>query len=178
MKCSVLAGDFEKYADRKLISMSEDEIAYSYPIYAEGIGFPSLEMQNLTMHYPFITANNEKPEDKTRAAANIMRFMKKISEPEVGCEIWRIINKDMYFISKETIWNTRALLANSAKIKFDEWEDLDALEKRLDAGERIFKITQNNGGDGCSNTAIYGFGGWNTQFNSDKMAEVLYAEIL
>ena len=68
------------------------------------------------------------------------------------------------------------MLENKADLVFDKWEDLDALEKRLDEGQRLFVIRQNNGGDGWDSDAVYALGGWDCKFGDKAVVEILYSE--
>ena len=117
----------------------------------------------------------ETKKDKKIAAEQIMKLVKFIKNHE-DSDLYHFINTHTYFISKRTIWNTRALLESKAKLAFDKWEDLDALEKRLDEGQRLFVIHQNQGGDGWDSDAVYALGGWGAKFGDKASVEVLYSE--
>lgn len=168
---------FGKETGEKVIEANDDHIVISYPVYASGIAFPSMNMTSFTCHYHWIDPSQEKKEDRKHAAKRIMQLMNMIKGYDYG-DLYYFINTHTYFISKETIWNTRALLENNAELIFEKWEDLDALEKRLNEGQRLFVIRQNNGGDGWDNDAIYALGGWDSKFADKATAEILWSEIM
>lgn len=60
-----------------------------------------------------------------------------------------------YQITKSTIKNTRDMIAAGLHVELDKWENLDELEKRLDAGQKLFCIHNNYQGDGWDKDAIY-----------------------
>lgn len=80
---------------------------------------------------------------------------------------------ELYEITLDTILNTKDLIAAGKKVILAKWMDLDVLEKRVRAGDRIFHIRMNQGGDGVSHTAIYAFGGWDADFNRYAKCEIL-----
>lgn len=167
--------NFGKDTGEKLVEATDNAITVSYPVYASGIAFPSTDMQGFTSHYSFCDPAKETKEDRKHAAERIMQLMNIIKNPE-DSDLYHFVNTHTYFISKNTIWNTRALLENKAELTFEKWENLDELEKRLDEGQRLFVIRQNNGGDGWNNDAIYGLGGWDTKFGEKATLEVIYSE--
>lgn len=166
---------FGKGTGEKLVEATEDKVTVSYPVYASSIAFPALDMEYFTGHYSFIDPAKETKKDRKHAAEQIINLVNFIKNPE-DSDLYHFINTHTYFISKNTIWNTRALLESKADIVFDEWEDLDALEKRLDEGQRLFVIRQNNGGDGWDSDAVYALGGWDCKFGDKATVEVLYSE--
>lgn len=60
-----------------------------------------------------------------------------------------------YQITKNTIKNTRDMIAANMEVVLNDWEDLDKLEKRLNEGQQIFCIHNNYQGDGWDSDAIY-----------------------
>ena len=62
---------------------------------------------------------------------------------------------DIYQITKDTIDNTRNLIAQGYKVELEEWEDLDRLDAKLDSGESIFYVRIANSGDGYGDFYIY-----------------------
>ena len=166
---------FGKDTGEKLIEATDNKVVVSYPVYASGIAMPSMDMGGFTSHYSWCTPDKETKEDKKHAADNILRLMNIIKNPE-DSDLYHFVNTRTYFISKNTIWNTRALLENNAELTFEKWENLDKLEKRLDEGQRLFVIRQNNGGDGWKNNAIYSLGGWDTAFGKKATFEIIYSE--
>ena len=61
----------------------------------------------------------------------------------------------IYQITKDTIDNTRNLIAQGYKIELREWEDLDRLDAKLDSGESIFYVKIAHSGDGYGDFYIY-----------------------
>lgn len=169
--------NFGKDTGEKLVEATDDAITVSYPVYASSVAVPSMDMHDITLHYTWNDNENSTPEEKKRAYDSIMRIMKTIKDPN-DSEIYHFVNTKTYFISKNTIWNTRALLENGAELTFDKWEKLDELEKRLDEGQRLFVIRQNNGGDGWDNDAVYALGGWDCKFGEKAEVEVIYSECM
>ena len=169
--------NFGKDTGEKLVEATDNAITVSYPVYASGIAMPSMDMRGFTSHYSWCTPDKETKEDRKHAADNILRLMNIIKNPE-DSDLYHFVNTHTYFISKNTIWNTRALLENNAELTLEKWENLDELEKRLDEGQRLFVIRQNNGGDGWDNNAIYGLGGWDAKFGDKAAVEVLHSECM
>ena len=62
---------------------------------------------------------------------------------------------DIYQITKDTIDNTRNLIAQGYKVELGEWEDLDRLDAKLDSGESIFYVRIAHSGDGYGDFYIY-----------------------
>lgn len=60
-----------------------------------------------------------------------------------------------YQITMNTIKNTKDLISAGVKIEFNKWENVELLEKRLKAGEKIFMIRNNYSGDGYLSDGIY-----------------------
>ena len=166
---------FGKDTGEKLVEAAEDKVTISYPVYASSIAFPALDMEYFTGHYDFADPAKETKKDRKHAAEQIINLVNFIMNTK-DSDLYHFINTNTYFISKRTIWNTRALLESKADLAFDEWEDLDALEKRLDEGQRLFVIRQNNGGDGWDSDAVYALGGWDCKFGDKAAVEVLYSE--
>ena len=63
------------------------------------------------------------------------------------------------------------------EVFLDNWcKDLDALQKRIDEGQRLFGLTMNQGGDGMSQDTIYALDGWDSDFNKHANVEILHSE--
>ena len=84
----------------------------------------------------------------------------------------------IYFISKRTIENTRALIAEGKPLILDKWIDLDKLENLLNDGHKLYSIHVNQGGDGQDFKTIYSLGGWDGQnvFNDLPQVEIFDCE--
>ena len=89
-------------------------------------------------------------------------------------------NSNTYFISRSTIWNTRALIAAGYEVELEKWMDLDKLDKMLQNDDKIFNIRVNNGGDGVAEDALFTFGGWDGEdvFENMSGVEVLGIETM
>lgn len=166
---------FGKITGEKVVEATSTSITVSYPRWVQGIAVSSTSMDSLTGHYCFGGSIKGTKAEKIEAGKRIIELMNMIEDTKHNW-LYDFIDTDTYFISKKTIWNTRALLACHAKMSFEKWEDLNALEKRLDEGQRIFSIRQNQSGDGWDNNAIYALGGWNATINKNAQVEVLQSE--
>lgn len=62
---------------------------------------------------------------------------------------------DIYQITKDTIDNTRNLIAQGYRVDLEDWEDLDMLDAKLDNGESIFYVRIAYSGDGYGDFYIY-----------------------
>ena len=62
---------------------------------------------------------------------------------------------DIYQITKDTIDNTRNLIAQGYRVDLEDWEDLDMLDAKLDNGESIFYVRIAHLGDGYGDFYIY-----------------------
>lgn len=60
-----------------------------------------------------------------------------------------------YQITMNTLKNTHEMVEAGFKLKFEKWEDIDGLEKRLKDGQRLFFIANDCQGSGWSNDAVY-----------------------
>jgi hypothetical protein len=78
-------------------------------------------------------------------------------------DINRFSHSYIYFISKRTIENTRALITEGKPLILDKWIDLDKLENLLNDGHKLYSIHVNQGGDGQDFETIYSLGGWKGQ---------------
>jgi hypothetical protein len=78
-------------------------------------------------------------------------------------DINRFNHSHIYFISKRSIENTRALIAEGKPLTLDKWIDLDKLENLLNDGHKLYSIHVNQGGDGQDFKTIYSLGGWKGQ---------------
>lgn len=79
---------------------------------------------------------------------------------------------DIYQITKDTIDNTRNLIAQGYRVELKDWEDLDTLDAKLDSGESIFYVRIANSGDGYGDFYIY------CEDGADGLAGVSGIEVL
>ena len=82
----------------------------------------------------------------------------------------------MYSITQQTIDITRRMLELGYELEFDKWEDLDALEKRLKNGERLYQIYLSHDGDGEDCDSIFGLIGWDSRFDDGLPIEIIHSE--
>lgn len=82
--------------------------------------------------------------------------LKHLAEENVECEkLVNYRNPRCYAITLNTIKNTRDILNAGYKLEFDKFEDLDELEARLNAGEKLYRIHIGHSGEGYGNYEIY-----------------------
>jgi hypothetical protein len=105
--------------------------------------------------------NTAQKEDYKEMADSIYEYAKTQSDKYY--DINRFNHSYIYFISKRTIENTRALIAEGKPLILDKWIDLDKLENLLNDGHKLYSIHVNQGGDGQDFKTIYSLGGWEGQ---------------
>ena len=77
-------------------------------------------------------------------------------------------------VTMNSILNTQDLIAEGKEIELPNWcQDLEAMKKRIEGGDRIFCIEMNQGGDGQNMGALYALNGWDSDFNRYADVEVL-----
>ena len=77
-------------------------------------------------------------------------------------------------VTMNSILNTQDLIAEGKEIELPSWcQDLEAMKKRIEDGDRLFCIEMNQGGDGQNMGAIYALNGWDSDFNRYAEVEVL-----
>ena len=152
-----------------------DEITHVKDIIAERIVVSNDVMTNTFRRYHFKDAvGNEYPqseEDIKSRVESIVEFSKKHTLDESyfdeTCHA-----SDIYQITQDTIDNTRDLIAAGHKIIFDDWEDLDKLEKKIKDGDIVFALRVARDGDGYGDFYIY------TEKSSGCIDEVSGLEIV
>ena len=157
------------------IDMQNDPTEFTDRI--DEIAIKSGEMPYITQNYHFGSDYFADPMKQAIAAAKIAEFAGYYSD-YARIDYRARSNSDTYFISLNTIWNTRALIASGKDVVLDKWMDLDKLECMLKDGMKIFKVHVNNGGDGVAEDALYTFGGWEGEDLFDNMTgiDLLYSE--
>jgi hypothetical protein len=120
--------------------------------------------------------NTVQKEDYKEMANSIYEYAKTQSDKYYNINGFK--NSYIYFISKRTIENTRALIAEGKPLVLDKWIDLDNLEKLLNDGHKLYSIHVNQGGDGQDFKTIYSLGGWDGQnvFNDLPLVEIFNCE--
>ena len=159
------------------IDMQNDPTEFTDRI--DEIAIKSGEMPYITQNYHFGSDYSADPMKQAIAAAKIAKFAGYYSD-YADIDYRARSNSDTYFISLNTIWNTRALIASGKDVVLDKWMDLDKLECMLKDGMKIFKVHVNNGGDGVAEDALYTFGGWEGEDLFDDMTgiDMLYSETM
>ena len=72
----------------------------------------------------------------------------------------------IYQITQDTLDNTRSLIQEKVKMKFESWEKLDELQARLDDNQKILCIKIADSGDGYGDYHIY------REFDSDGLSKL------
>lgn len=110
-----------------------------------------------TMRYEFNRYGYDTDNDD-RSIKHRIKQLKKIAEEYADYENGKIIgcpHIGCYAITLNTINNTRDLLKAGIKLEFNENINIDDLEKRLKAGEKIFNVHIGHDGEGYGDFEIY-----------------------
>lgn len=162
----------------RLIESTDEKIVIEHDEVIYGMAVPAHKIDRITMEYHWNDDYSCDIEKQKKAAKEILDFAKNYSGANVdyNCRY----DSHTYFISRNTIWNTRALIAAGYSVELEKWMDLDKLDKMLQAGDQIFRVHINNGGDGVDDDALYTFGGWDGEdiFEDMNGAEVLDGETM
>lgn len=177
IKRLINAGEY--YGNPDVASEDENSITLAFTDRVEEIAIESGEIPYITNNCHWGSDYPADPMKQTIAANKITKFARYYSD-YAGIDYRARSNSDTYFISLNTIWNTRALMAAGKDVVLDKWMDLDKLEGMLRDGMRIFKVRVNNGGDGVAEDALYTFGGWEGEDLFDNMTGInlLYSETM
>ena len=177
IKRLINAGEY--YGNPDVASEDENSITLAFTDRVEEIAVESGEIPYITNNCHWGSDYSADPMKQAIAAAKIAEFARYYSD-YAGIDYRAKSNSDTYFISLNTIWNTRALIAAGKDVVLDKWMDLDKLEDMLKNGIKIFKVHVNNGGDGVSEDALYTFGGWEGEDLFDDMTgiDMLYSETM
>lgn len=106
---------------------------------------------------PYCMPGKSAGERLKRRVSEILKVIKYVDSDEV--DAWRTpAGAETYLITKNTIANTRDLIAAGRDVRLDKWEDLDALEARLDAGETLCRIGCGDSGEGECDNRLFSFG--------------------
>lgn len=143
-----------------------------------GMAIPKHKVDYVTMEYHWNDDYECDIEKQKNAAKAIAEFAKNYSDSKTDYKCR--YDSATYFISRNTIWNTRALIAAGYEVELEKWMDLDKLDEMLKNNDKIFGIRVNNGGDGVDEDALYTFGGWDGEDVFEDMIgiEVLYLETM
>ena len=157
-----------------ITSESEDKVEYTEPRLVGGITVTSNVME-YSLSVPKWRMG-EIGEDKAKEL--IVQSIKNCAKAadEHG-RFFRGDTSKIYEITSDTIANTKLLVEMGEEVFLDNWcKDLDALQKRIDEGQRLFGLTMNQGGDGMSQDTIYALDGWDSDFNKHANVEILHSE--
>jgi len=162
----------------RIIENSDEKIVLEYDDAIDGMAIPKHEVDHVTMEYHWDDDYTCDIEKQKKAAKAIVKFAKNYSDTKTDYKCRN--DSATYFISRTTIWNTRALIAAGYEVELEKWMDLDKLDEMLKNGDKIFSIRVNNGGDGVDEDALYTFGGWDGEdvFENMSGVEVLGGETL
>lgn len=176
-----LKDDIAKQAispDEHIIENTDEKIVLEHDDVVYGMAIPKHYVDYVTMEYHWNDDYKCDIEKQKKAAIEIVKFAKNYSDSKMDYKCYS--DSSTYFISRTTIWNTRALIAAGYKVELEKWMDLDKLDKMLQNGDKLFNIRVNNGGDGVDEDALYTFGGWDGEdiFENMSGVEVLGGETM
>ena len=168
--------DLELNEDERIVEENDSSLTIEYNNIAGNITVSSYYMDYVTGAYHWNNDYSCKEEEQKKAAELIVDFAKTTSEMDYKASR----NSNTYAITRNSIWNTRALIAAGYEVELEQWMDLDTLEERIKSGDKIFVVHVNNGGDGESDDAVYSYGGWDGEdvFNNISNVEVIYSEVM
>ena len=146
------------FVDERVIENTDEKIVIETNDVIYGMAVPKHYVNYITSEYHWNDDYACDIEKQKKAAKAIFDFAKNYSDAKTDYKCRS--DSNTYFISRNTIWNTRALIAAGYNVELDGWMDLDKLDKMLQDGDQIFSIRINNGGDGVDEDALFTFGGW------------------
>lgn len=164
--------------DERVIENTDDYVVIETDDVVYGMAIPKRYVEYVTMEYHWNDDYKCDIEKQKNAAIEIVKFAKNYSDHKADYK--SRYNSNTYFISRSTIWNTRALIAAGYEVELEKWMDLDKLDKMLQNDDKIFNIRVNNGGDGVAEDALFTFGGWDGEdvFENMSGVEVLGIETM
>ena len=164
--------------DERVIENTDEKIVLEHDAIVYGMALPTHYVDYVTHEYHWNDDYKCDSEKQKNAAKAIFEFAKNYSDSRTDYKCR--YDSSTYFISRTTIWNTRALIAAGYEVELEKWMDLDKLDKMLQNGDRLFNIRVNNGGDGVDEDALYTFGGWDGEdiFENINGVEVLDGETM
>ena len=164
--------------DERVIENTDDYVVIETDDVVYGMAIPKRYVEYVTMEYHWNDDYKCDIEKQKNAAIEIVKFAKNYSDHKADYK--SRYNSNTYFISRSTIWNTRALIAAGYEVELEKWMDLGKLDKMLQNDDKIFNIRVNNGGDGVAEDALFTFGGWDGEdvFENMSGVEVLGIETM
>lgn len=99
---------------------------------------------------------NDNDADTTKDRVDtLVELAKDKLHDDNGKRISTIDRIDIYQITKDTVDNTRDMIAHGCTIELEKWENLDELDARLSNGDAIFYVRIAHSGDGFGEFYIY-----------------------
>lgn len=163
--------------EERIVENTNERIVVETDESINGMAIPTHKVEYVTMEFHWENDYSCNIEKQKKVAKEILRFAKNYgSNTDYKCRC----DSNTYCISRNTIWNTRALIAAGHKIELEDWMDLDKIEKMIVDGNKVVCIRVNNGGDGVDEDSIYSFGGWSGEDVFDNMdgIEIIYSETM
>lgn len=120
-------------------------------VYAKGVIVSSGVMEYDLKRYHF---NGSQP-DTDDVIKKRVQALQRLAKAKVNDHDKCIDSIDIYRITKDTVANTRDLVAQGCTVELGEWEDLDALDAKLESGDAIFYVRIAHSGDGEGDFYIY-----------------------
>ena len=131
-----------------------DTIKHFEKVYAEDIVVSNGVMESTFNRYHYSSGPDSEETIKERVK-RIIEFAKSKTKQELR-EVEDCFGAvSIYQITKDTIDNTRNLIAQGYKVELEDWENLDILDTKLDSGESIFYVRIAHSGDGYGDFYIY-----------------------
>lgn len=154
----------------RLIENTDDKIVIERIEEIDRIAISKCKMEYVTNAWHWDDDYSYDLEMQKKAAKNIVEFAKNYSDSRSDYKSRQ--NSKTYVISRNTVWNTQALIAAGYKVVLDDWMDLGKFDKMLQDGQKLVVVHVNNGGDGVDEDALYSFGGWDGEDVFDSMPKI------
>ena len=161
------------FGDITIVDKLDDRIEYEEPNYVDGVTV----VQNV-MQICIVPSEWKIKEDAEKARADWHEAVMKCAALAGDENMFaRCDRSDIYEVTMDTVKNTRMLIEMGEDVELPDWcSDLDAIEKRLNDGDRIFGIRMCQAGDGMNSTSIYALNGWDSDFNKYAKVQILDCE--
>lgn len=156
--------------DERLVEDMDDKIVIERTEEIDRIAISKYKTEYVTNAWHWDDDYSYDLDAQKKAADNIVKFAKNYSDSRSDYKAQR--NSKTYVISRNTVWNTQALVAAGYKVVLDDWMDLGKFDKMLQDGQRLVVVHVNNGGDGVDEDALYSFGGWDGEDVFDSMPKI------
>ena len=126
--------------------ISDDELEYEYDNTSSAITVTRHYMEDVIRNSWHSTSKTQdgKRKERVKRILDVIDVVDKLDD-----NAWRSpYMSSIYSITLNTIMNTRDLIAAGYNVKLEKWEDLDAIEARIRAGETVFHIECGDAGEG------------------------------